>query len=252
MKRLKYIFTFLSLLGLLSIPQVLQWLGFEPFVFSSWEQMGNELWNNINHYFYSFGTTLIIGVIAIIISIIIAVPIGIFIGYKEKWLGFFETTMKFVWSIPLIAIAVFLHVLLPSNKEIQYILINGVFLGIFPILSFTYRKTIEKDDRILNMVASFNLTKLQEFWYFRIPEVRKNLVYAMTQSVPLTFIGVTMGEYMVGGGVKDQYSGLGSELKVGLSIEHNFSKVYVVMALMMTLVFFSGIIFEELTKKKKE
>lgn len=250
MKRIKYILTFLSLIGLISIPQILQWLGFEPFIFSSWQQMVTELWSNLNHYLYSFWTTLWVGVVAIITSLAIGVPIGILIGYQDKWLGFFETTMKFVWSIPLIAVAVFLHVLLPSSKELLYIVINGVFLGTFPILSFTYRKCIEKDERILNMVASFNLTKFQEFQYFRLNEVWKNLVIPMTQSVPLTYIGITMGEYMVGGGVNNNYFGLGSELKVGLSIEHNFAKVYVVMALMMTLVFTSGVIFEELTKNK--
>ena len=250
MKKLKYILTFLSLLGLISIPQILQWLGFEPFVFSSWQEMVKELWDNFGHYLLSLWTTLWVGTIAILISLLIGVPIGIFIGYKEKWLGFFETTMKFIWSIPLIAVAVLLHVLLPSNKELLYIVINGVFLGMFPVLSFAYLKSIEKDDRILNMVASFNLSKFQEFWYFRKNEVWKNLAIPLTQSVPLTFIGITMGEYMIGGGVNSNYFGLGSELKIGLNIEHNFAKVYVVIALMMTLVFTSGIIFEELVKNK--
>jgi len=245
---LRYILTFLSIFGLFSIPQILNLIGLSPIVFSSYSDIIEEFQKNIIKYIECFGTTFLIGFYATLISIFFGVLIGMVISYFNKFLGFFETTMKFIWSIPLIVVAVFMHLFI--NSEDFYVILTGVFLGLFPILSFTYKKCLEDDDRINNIVASFDLTRFQEFQFFRLPEVLKNLTIPLAQSVPLTYIGVTMGEWTVGGAVNAVYKGLGTEFRTGMD-NTLFPKVYVSMILMMCLVYSTGIIFEESLKINK-
>ena len=155
--------------------------------------------------------------------------------------------MKFIWSIPLIAVAVYLNIFIRSSNV--FIIITGLFLGIFPILSSSYRKSIEQNDGILSMVASFNLSKRKEFWHFRLREVMNNLVKPLAQSVPLAYIGVTMGEYTVGRVAGSNDFGLGSDFQFAMQYS-KFPKVYVSIILMMFLVFISGEVFEIVAEYK--
>lgn len=248
MKRLRHILTFLSIFGLFSIPQILNLLGLNPTVFSSYADIVDEFYTNFSKYLECITTTFFIGILATLISIALGCGIGMIIAYFSRFLGFFENLMKFIWSIPLIVVAVFLHLFISS--ETIYIIITGVFLGLFPILSFTYKKCLEEDDRINNIAASFNLCKYQEFKFFRLSEVLRNLNIPLAQSVPLTFIGITMGEWTVGGAVNSIYNGLGTEFRFGMD-KTQFPKVYVAMLLMMCLVYFSGVVFEESLKIRK-
>lgn len=248
-RKYKHLITFLSVIGIYSIPQILlSVFNINVFWGSTYTNVYNEFWNNLSIYSSSFSITLLTGLVAIIISLIIGVSIGFFIGYKN--FSIIESTFKFIWSLPLIAVANYLFNLLPVSP-FTFSVITGVFLGAFPIISFTYHKCIEKDDKITNMVASFNLTKWQEFKYFRWQEIWNihNINTTLAQSVPLTYIGVTMGEYLVGNPIISSYNGLGTIFHKAMT-DVRYDRVYVTMFLMMTLVYFTGVIAEELPKLK--
>lgn len=247
MKRAKLFLTFLSLIGLFSIPQLLAIFGFDPFYKSSYDNVYFELRDNIGSYLYAFSTTLITGALSVILSVIFGIFVGIIIGYYDKYLGFFENVSKFIWSLPLIAVANYLNII--GLSGFMFSIVTGVFLGVFPIISYSYRKCIDIDDKIINMVASFNLSKKQEFFYFRIPEVLKsnNINAVLAQSVPLAYIGVTMGEWLVSNPIFSQGEGLGSIFRTAIN-NGRYDKVYVTMFLMMALVYSTGIIAESLPK----
>jgi len=246
---MKRILTIFSLFGLFSIPQLLSFFGVNIFFGSDFQNIYSEFWNNIIYYFYAFSTTLFTGAISVILSIFGGIIIGIIIGYCDKYLGFFENVSKFVWSLPLIAVANYLNIM--GLSGFMFSIVTGVFVGIFPIISHSYRKCIEVDDKIINMVASFNLNKKQEFFHFRIPEVLKssNINAALAQSVPLAYIGVTMGEWLVSNPIFSDYIGLGSIFRDSMN-NGRYDKVYVTMFLMMALVYSTGIIAESLPKLK--
>lgn len=247
MKRLKLVLTLFSLVGLYSLPQILDAFGINVFYRSRFDNVYSEFWNNAKSYLLAFATSSVTGAIAIVISIILGVAFGILIGYFDRYLGFFENITKFIWSLPLIAVANYLSLLGLSTSI--YSIVTGVFLGIFPIISYTYRKCIEKDEKILNMVASFNLSKGKEFRFFRVPEIlnTNNINSALAQSVPLAYIGVTMGEWLVSDPIFSKYSGLGTIFHKAM-IDGRYDKVYVTMFLMMALVYSTGVIAEEFPK----
>lgn len=247
MDRYKQTLTFLSVIGIYSIPELLfRVFHINVYYGSTYTSVYEEFWSNLEKYSTSFGITFATGLVAIIISIVIGIGIGFFIGYKNFSVA--ESIFKFIWSLPLIAVSNYLFIFLPVSS-FSFSVITGVFLGVFPILSFTYRKCIEKDDKILNMVASFNLTKWQEFKYFRLQEILNihNMNTVLAQSVPLAYIGVTMGEYLVGNTIISNYNGLGTLFHKAMS-DVRYDRVYVTMFLMMTLVYFTGVIAEELPK----
>jgi len=246
--KLRFILKFLGFFGFLSIPHILNRLGANPELFKTWDQIGAEFWKNLGHHLVSLWTTFYIGAFAIIISLILGVTLGLLFSYYNKWMGYFETITKFIWSIPLIALAVYLNVFIDSI--FVYIVTTGVFLGVFPILSFTYKKANEQDDGIISICASFNLSKYQEYKHLRVREVFKTLVFPLAQSVPLTYIGVTMGEYTVGRVSGTDEFGLGSDFQYAMQYS-KFEKVYVAIILMVFLVFVTGEIFEFFASKKK-
>lgn len=250
MKKLKLLLTFFSLIGLYSLPQLLAFLGINVFYKSRYDNVYIEFWNNAPDYFYAFSTTLLTGAISVLFSVFLGIIFGIFIGYFDKYLGFFENVSKFIWSLPLIAVANYLNII--GLSGFTFSIVTGVFLGIFPIISYSYRKCIDTDDKIINMVASFNLNKKQEFLYFRIPEVLKsnNINGVLAQTVPLAYIGVTMGEWLVSNPIFSKYLGLGSIFRNSMN-DGRYDKVYVTMFLMMALVYSTGLIAESFPKLKK-
>jgi len=246
---MKRVLTFFSLIGLFSLPQLLAKLGVDVFYKSNCNNVYSEFWDNIGYYLGAFLTTLTTGAVSVILSVIIGIILGIIIGYYDKYLGFFENVSKFVWSLPLIAVANYLNIL--GLSGVMFSIVTGVFLGVFPIISYSYRKCIDVDDKIINMVASFNLSKKQEFYHFRIPEVLKsnNINAVLAQSVPLAYIGVTMGEWLVSSPIWSDYIGLGSIFRDSMN-NGRYDKVYVTMFIMMALVYSTGIIAESFPKLK--
>jgi len=244
---MKRVLTFFSILGLYSIPQLLVFWGIDVFYKSRYNNVYSELWNNFPYYGGAFLTTLLTGAISIGLSVVFGIIFGIIIGYNDKYLGFFENTSKFIWSLPLIAVANYLNIV--GLSGVMFSIVTGVFVGIFPIISYSYRKCIDVDDKIINMVASFNLNKKQEFFYFRIPEIIKsdNINGVLAQSVPLAYIGVTMGEWLVSNPIFSEYIGLGSIFRNSIN-DGRYDKVYVTMFFMMALVYSTGVIAESFPK----
>jgi len=239
---------FIGFFGFLSIPHILNKLGANPEIFRTWEQIAKEFWTNPGHHLFSLWTTFHLGVISIFISLAIGLFFGILFAFFDRWIGPFETVAKFIWSIPLIVVAVYLNIFLANTT--LYIIITGVFLGYFPILSFTYKKAIEENEGIISLVSSFNLSKIAEFRFFRLREIFGNLAVPLAISVPLAYIGVTMGEFTVGRVAGSDDCGLGSDFQFAMQYS-KFEKVYVAIILMVFLVFISGVIFDEIVKLKE-
>lgn len=237
MTRLKHVLKLLGFLGFLSLPHVANKLGANPELFLTWDKTVEEFWGQPKHYLMSLWTTFYVGAVAVTVSLFIGVLLGCLFAYFDKWLGFLETVMKFIWSIPLIVVAVYLNIFI--DNSLVYVLITGVFLGLFPIISYTYGKLVESHDGIVSLSATFNLSKFGEFRHLRSRELFRNMSLPLEQSIPLTYIGVTMGEYTVGNVAGVRTYGLGSDFQYGMMYSE-FEVVYVSIIFMVFLVYASG------------
>lgn len=237
MRRLNHVLKMAGFLGFLSIPHLANKFGANQDLFLTWDKTIAEFLSDPQHYLLSLLSTFAVGAVAVAISTVIGVIFGLLFAYFQKWLGFMETVMKFVWSVPLIVVAVYLNIFI--DDPIVFVIITGVFLGVFPIISFVYHKAIEPNDGILSLVATFNMSKRAEFLHLRTREIFKNISVSLDQSIPLTYIGVTMGEFTVGGVAGTNSYGLGSDFQYGM---HNtrYEIVYVSIILMVFLVYASG------------
>jgi ABC-type nitrate/sulfonate/bicarbonate transport system permease component len=237
MHRLKLVLSMLGFLGFLSVPHILNALGANPALFLTWDRTLMEFWANPSHYLKSLLTTFSVGAVSVVISLIIGLFAGILFAYFDKWLGFMETVMKFVWSVPLIVVAVYLNIFI--DNSLLFVIITGVFLGVFPIISYVYNKATEPDDGILSLAATLNMSKFSEFVHLRFREIFKNISIPLDQSIPLTYIGVTMGEYSIGRVAGTNGYGLGSDFQYGMQYS-NYAVVYVSIVFMVFLVYASG------------
>jgi ABC-type nitrate/sulfonate/bicarbonate transport system permease component len=224
-------------LGFLSIPHVANKFGANADLFLTWDRTIGEFWRDPVHYLLSLASTFTVGAVAVAVSLVIGLSSGLLFAYFDRWLGFMETVMKFVWSVPLIVVAVYLNIFI--DNSVVFVIVTGVFLGLFPIISFVYHKAIEPNDGILSLVATFNMNKMSEFYHLRFREIYKNLSKPLDQSIPLTYIGVTMGEYTVGRVSGTNSYGLGSDFQLGMQYTQ-YETVYVSIVLMVFLVYASG------------
>lgn len=237
MHRLHHVLKMAGFLGFLSIPHIANKLGANQDLFLTWDRTIGEFWRDPEHYLLSLVSTFTVGAIAVAISTVIGLASGLLFAYFGRWLGFMETVMKFIWSVPLIVVAVYLNIFI--DDSILFVIITGVFLGIFPIISFVYHKAIEPNDGILSLVATFNMTKMSEFYHLRFREIFKHLSVPLDQSIPLAYIGVTMGEFTVGGVAGTNSYGLGSDFQYGMN-NTQYEVVYVSIIFMVFLVYASG------------
>lgn len=178
--------------------------------------------------------TFFMSAVAAIVSVVLGVTVGFGAALKRLWS--IDKSCQLIWSIPLIAIATYL--LLVVGYGWIYGLSLGVFLGFYPIQKHVYDFCSSRSEGICSISASFGLTKWQEYRYLRLPAAFRSLGTALSQALPLCFIGETMGEF-----TSSQISrfslGLGGLLR-GAQNYSNYTELWLSIILMMFLVFFSG------------
>lgn len=240
-RRIFLVFLFTTFI--ISVPSLISLLGkavFPPIIFPRINEISQTLFDNPIQWILASIFTLFLSIIAGVLSVLIGIIIGSIIAFFHETLGFLEIESRLLWSIPLIAISVYLNLLLGSGW--LYVITLGLFLGFYPILEFTYRKCTEESEGIEALAASFGLNRYKEFRYLRIPNVIKNIADPLSKSLPLVFIGITMGEYMIGR-VVDFTPGLGGYLRQAQN-NVSYPDLWLSIILMAILVLSSGLCFE--------
>lgn len=226
----------LSLLGV-SLGAILSAL-FEsrisPFIAPRPDELFRELLASPADWTKAVLWTLFMSLVAALLSVTLGILVGYFAAFFRLWS--IDKWAQLIWSIPLIAIAVYL--LLAVGHGWAYGLSVGVFLGFYPVEKHVFDFCSSRSEGISSIAASFSLSRWQEFLHLRLPGALRSLGTALSQSLPLCFIGETMGEYT--SAKISQFSvGLGGLLRYAQNFS-NYPQLWVSIILMMLLVFFSG------------
>lgn len=171
---------------------------------------------------------------AAVISVVLGVAVGFGASFARLWA--IDKWCQLIWSIPLIAIATYL--LLAVGYGWAYGLSLGVFLGIYPIQKHVFDCCSARSEGICSVSASFGLSRWQEYRYLRLTAAFRSMGTALSQALPLCFIGETMGEF-TSAQISPFSIGLGGLLRFAQNYS-NYAQLWLSIILMMFLVFFSG------------
>lgn len=178
--------------------------------------------------------TTAMSLVAALLSTILGIFTGFLAAFTRLWS--IDKWAQLIWSIPLIAIATYL--LLAVGHGWAYGLSLGVFLGLYPIEKHVFDFCTSRSEGISSISASFGLSRYREFLYLRLPGAFRTMGTALSQSLPLCFIGETMGEY-TSAKISTFSIGLGGFLRYAQSYS-NYTRLWLSIILMMLLVFSSG------------
>lgn len=229
------IFASLSILGV-SSGLLFTWLfpSISPFIAPRPDMLFLELAHHPAVWLKAALWTTLMSLLAAIISCLIGILVGFFAAYAR--LHSIDRWSQLIWSMPIIAIATYL--LLVVGNGWLYGLTLAVFLGFYPIEKHTFVYCSTRSEGMNSIAASFSLTKWQEYSRLRLPGSIRSLGAALAQTIPLCFIGETMGEFSIGK-ISEYSVGLGGMLRFANS-SSNYTKLWLSIVLMMSLVFFFG------------
>ena len=168
------------------------------------------------------------------LCMIVGITVGFFASFFKLWSV--DSWVQMIWSIPLIAIATYL--LLVVGHGWVYGMTLAVFLGFYPVEKSVYDYCSSRSEGINSIAASFNMTRWQEYLHIRLYGALRSLGTALSQALPLCFIGETMGEYTVAK-INDFSIGLGGHLRYAQA-DSEYSKLWLSIIFMMVLVYSSG------------
>ena len=180
-------------------------------------------------FIYTFSFSLLAGLLVILLGTLL----GSFAAYFRLWSV--DRWLQLIWSIPLIAIATYL--LLVVGYGWLYGLILAIFLGLYPVQKHVFDSCSLMSEGICSIAASFGLSRWQEFRHLRVKSSLFSMGTALSQALPLCFIGETMGEFTVG--EIHPWIGLGGLLRQAQS-SGDYPKLWLCILLMMFLVYCSG------------
>ena len=207
---------------------------FPPYILPDPEAMIGELSSSPGDWAKAVAWTGGFSLIAAGLSVVLGTAVGVTAAYLRLWS--IDKWAQLIWSIPLIAIATYL--LLAVGFGWAYGLSLALFLGFFPIEKHVFDVCTSHAEGVSSIAASFGLSRRQEFFRLRLPTALRSLGTPLSQSLPLCFIGETMGEYTAG--QISQFSiGLGGLLRFAQSFS-DYPQLWLSIILMMLLVFCSG------------
>lgn len=227
---------FLSLLGI-SFGGVLDSIfpsSISPFIAPRPNDLFQELMKQPWIWIRAIVWTAAMSVIAAIASTFFGTLIGFSAAFFRLWA--LDRWGQLIWSIPLIASSTYL--LLAFGHGWLYGLALGVFLGFYPIERHVYSYCSMRSEGVNSLSASFALSRWREFLYIRLLGSLRGLGSALSQTIPLCFIGQTMGEF-TSAKISPFSIGLGGLLRFAQNYS-NYSQLWLSIIFMMVLVFFSG------------
>jgi ABC-type nitrate/sulfonate/bicarbonate transport system permease component len=233
-KEIVWVLYFLmSVTGIISFGVILRLLGVNEYITPFPPALYNALTSQFWEWVKAIALTATYSFIAMVLSVFLGATIGFFASFFR--LSHVDRWAQLIWSIPVIAVSTYLNIML--SYKFLYAISLGVFLGFYPIQKYVFDRCSMKSEGIISLCATFGLSRWQEFWYLKLKDVMSNLGTALSQTLPLCFIGQTMAEYM-SGSLTDFSKGLGGMLLYGRN-DSKYQDVWLSIIFMGALVFLS-------------
>ena len=226
----------LSILGLNLGNLIEKWIypSLSPYIAPRPAQLLDEFLAEPIEWLKAMGYTAVMSVLAAGVAVLLGGVVGSLASYKRLWS--IDRWAQLIWSIPLIAIATYL--LLVVGYGWAYGLSLAVFLGFYPVEKHVFDYCSSRSEGLNSLCAAFGLSRRQEFRHLRFPGAMRSLGTALAQALPLCFIGETMGEY-TSAKISDFSIGLGGCLRYAQNYSA-YPRLWLSIILMMLLVFASG------------
>ncbi|AEG61438.1 ABC transporter permease [Desulforamulus ruminis] len=230
-KKAKWKATLLSVIGLLLFWQFMSWLldiGALPGPVPSFKAFFYEMLGPLKYHFYISTYRVLV---SLAVSLLLAVPLGLFLGREEKSDRYFAPLIYIVYPIPKI---VFLPVLMVLAGLQDLSKITLIILVVFFQILVTTRDAARGINReLINSVLSLGATRLDIYKHVIgpavIPEVLTSLRIASGTAIAVLFTSETvasqegLGYYLL-----DAWS--------GMSYDHMFAGI-IAMSLMGFVIY---------------
>ncbi len=167
------------------------------------------LWKNINdHLLYSFG--------AVLIGVLIAVPLGLYIGHTGRGGSVVVGSVNASRALPTFGLMVLLFILISpqftGRTNLPYIIpveIVLVLLAVPPILSNTYAGVQSVDPAVRDAATGMGMTGLQVLLQVELPNAFPLMMSGLRSATLQVIASATIGAYIGLGGLGDPiYFGL--------------------------------------------
>ena len=136
-------------------------------------------------------------VVGYVIATVVAVPLGLLIGYSRRIHDLFEPTIEALRPISVVALipVVVLFFGLEDRMKV-FIVIYGCF---FPILLNTIGGVRDIDSVLIGTARTFGLTRVQTMFRVMIPAAAPSIFTGMRISLGISLIAVVAAEMLTGG-----------------------------------------------------
>ncbi|MGB3372705.1 MAG: ABC transporter permease [Rhodococcus sp. (in: high G+C Gram-positive bacteria)] len=174
----------------------------------------------IEHVWYSL--------LAIVLSAIIAIPIGLLIGHLRKGEAVIVGLVNALRSLPTLGILVFLVLVIGLGLVPPIIAL--VLLGIPPLLAGTYSGIAHVDDNVVDAARAMGMTELQVLFRVEIPNALPLIIGGLRNTTLQIIATATVAAYV-------NLGGLGRYIFDGLAL-YDYGRVLVgaILVALLTLI----------------
>ncbi|KZF11763.1 ABC transporter permease, partial [Rhodococcus sp. EPR-157] len=145
----------------------------------------------IEHIWYSL--------LAIVLSAVIAIPIGLLIGHLRKGEAVIVGLVNALRSLPTLGILVFLVLVIGLGLVPPIIAL--VLLGIPPLLAGTYSGIANVDDNVVDAARAMGMTELQVLFRVEIPNALPLIIGGLRNTTLQIIATATVAAYVNLGGL---------------------------------------------------
>lgn len=174
----------------------------------------------IEHVWYSL--------LAIVLSAVIAIPIGLLIGHLRKGEAVIVGLVNALRSLPTLGILVFLVLVIGLGLVPPIIAL--VLLGIPPLLAGTYSGIANVDDNVVDAARAMGMTELQVLFRVEIPNALPLIIGGLRNTTLQIIATATVAAYV-------NLGGLGRYIFDGLAL-YDYGRVLVgaILVALLTLI----------------
>lgn len=130
--------------------------------------------------------TLLAWVIAVCLSVAIAVPAGLILGNVPMLRTLVSSVMEFLRPIPSVALIPLVLVMLGSGPESKIFL--AVYAAVWPLLFNTIYALGEIDDQLVDSARAFNIPRRQRLTHVMLPSVAPFVLTGFRLSASIALI----------------------------------------------------------------
>lgn len=157
--------------------------------------------NNWEDLLSALGEHLSLSLLAILISCLISIPVGIYITRHERLAKIILMIVSVIQTIPSLALLGFLIPLVGIGTVPATIALT--LYALLPIMRNTYTGIKEVDSALIESARGMGMTEMQILWMIELPLARHVIMAGIRTATVLTIGVATLATFIGAGGLGD-------------------------------------------------